>query len=60
MYNPIILSNGFQKKEENVKIINYCKYVVPKDAPKRIKTTKQAMESLENILFEIFPHPYYA
>jgi len=54
-YNKKTINNPFFDS-----CIEYTEYVSPGDPPKIIKTKKQALETFEKILFEIFPHPYYA
>jgi len=41
-------------------IFSCAENVIPNGPPKRIRTTKEAIEQLEKIVFDIFPHPYYA
>jgi predicted transcriptional regulator len=42
-------------------VFSYTEDVSPNDLPPpRIRTAKEAVEQLEKIVYDIFPHPYYA
>jgi len=40
-------------------ILSYGEDVIKNNSAKRIKTSKEAVEIIEKILYDIFPHPYY-
>ena len=60
IYDALITYQNSLSEIDNIEhILNYFNYMISDGIPKKIKNRKSSMDSVEEVFFDVFPHPYY-
>jgi len=60
IYDALIIYQNSLSEIDNIeRILNYFNYMISDGIPKKIKNSTSSLNSIEEVLYTVFPHPYY-